>query len=479
MYVYVYRANTVNELIPVTLDMLNIDTKAIAENIKNNDMTYDVTITIDNINNTFNVVFILEDSLEQMAENCTADIMKNNSTEDEFATMVGSDIEGFYIKFTYNGYSYYLPVSQDMMIDAEQNVITSEVKGAYKVVIMGKKFTFVVYDMEDAQLSAYLYDDIKVTTTTTEEEIINQLIGKRISISYRFSYVTEDGPYSYYYRVRVPLTRDMIIKIGDTSQFGMSTITVMYEQSQMDISIEVDPYLGDEEPEIYELIRDGYTQKVKVYKDYCYTYTYYKFELVDAEHNIYKLSRALYSEKYYIVDTDKKLMKEFTASEISDTDPVIYTGVRGGEYYEIRCYDNKFADIYCIREDEDPYLDTTTLVSFIEDGDDRYIVIEDSKYLIGENNVLTIPITGEILYTYEMQEGEESYIKFEFRDDNGQKTGYYYSKQKVDDEYSVEVIFDWTINEEKTLITCTYMGMNVFDFVVENGQIINVISKMG
>ena len=480
IYLYATLANKEEADIQLETSMVSFDSDNIINQIKDGNPTpiCNVRITYQDVDTFANVVFVNEDNLDALLTMCEMEITQKGSYVEVIVVELGEQLKDYDMKFSFDGFSLYMPIHEENILNEDDSQHDISTAGLHTVYVYGQKSPLIVYDKNDADVYGYISgEEIKAYIGSTTQDIIDLFVGRDVAICYTYLYENSDYVKEYYMIVYHKLTAlDINLDGIDLSSCGNKEIVFVYDGHEITLMFNITPNLEGQTKTVYSYDWGYGTNEVDVYEEYMNFFgTWVKYEYVDY---VIGLITAYYYEdiKYMIKDDTKLTLSDFVASQVfGEEDYREFSYSAGGMDMTIRVYRNKYADIYFYGGTE--YM--TSLICKLETvGDKEYFTMNGEKFLVGESNVLTIEPVGEIIYTFHADAGTLPEMPMElfaeFRDDNGTKKMYYYTRNNEDSEYSLLGTLTWTINEERTLIEC-YQGTNkAVSFILVNNEIVGM-----
>ena len=480
LYVRVERANRTSQIVPVTKDMITFNVEYAKDALVNNTrLEISYTVTYQGRTLYGYAVLVNENMVDGMQSMCDISLIYFGGYESKIAVEKGKALEGYYLRYYYQGYSYYLPITAENMLDANSEPQSLAVAGAYTVTVNGSEQLLIVYDFDDADIDGYFYDySVTLVENSTTEDLLDAILGRTVNVYYDFEYPYNSSTQSYSYHESFVLTEDMLGDLSqlDLSNVGYTTIFVNYNGQEVPIGITITPNVDGQTKKTYTLNLYGFNLDADMYDEYIYMSNHwYRYVVVDEDNAIISLGNG-YLSQLYVVNDDSHILENFVAGEFFDKEtPEEYMilNMMQGSMYKLKIYSNMFADMYEYKNSEFVY-EQTMLCEVEVENDITYIIIQGTKYVADENNNLSVYVVGNITYSYEaLVDGEQ--MRAEFREYNGEKIMYYYVLQE--NEYVIAGSFEWEFNQDETMIDC-YMKGNpnpIVSFVFENGQVVGIV----
>ena len=489
LYIRVYRANKTNSVIKVTSDMISFDVEEAKQNAKSDEPfpTISFTLTYEGVNKYGSAVLLTQDGLNQIAEICEdIKITKNgeqisysSSDPEKVAVELGKNIADYYLKYTYQGYSYYLEITDKDVINSQNQIQDISQAGAYEVSVNGHNFVLIVYDIDDADVWAHFSgNSIQLVEGSSVQNLKDSIIGKQVSINFSFKYIAESQiEYSYSFYEYFNLAENDLgdLQSLDMTEVGDLHIPFDYNGKQYTISATIIPNVQGQVEKTYIMNMYGEVE-VKMYDKYIKVYnSWYEYKIIDEENHIFSLKTFMIDELYIIVEAEHKINKFMPSELFVDETAKVFHVLLNEDLTEFRVYQDKYAEIYTYQEKDDGFKHQQTILCQIEVVDGKtYVTCDYGKYISDDDGNLTLAIVGDLVYEYEsVIDGQQ--MRAEFREFNGQKTMYYFKYQE--DEYVPVGSFSWEINQEETLIDCYYGDIKLVSFVVENGKIVDMLQN--
>ena len=479
LFIKVTRANGKQDILPVTAEMFGFDRAQAIASIQND--YYMVSYQFSYLDNTtYGVIDLVNVAdLNDYISDWDLDLVINGEVVEDIRTKVGDKITSLYGCYQQYGSSYYVKLT----LDDVKNEDATEVQdlsdaGVYAVKILGKDFVWCVYDIADADIYASLNDDISVLQNSSVADLIDMLIGKRLDISYSYHYAYEplgENGYSFYeYEKHKLVESDFDNAIIDLSKVGDAYVKILYKGFEIEFRITVYPNVEGQTKTTYALDMGFGVSYVDVYDEYCCVEErWYRYRIADETLHVVAIQYAYGYEMMFVFDNNEMTLTPFMAQSLGG-EPVVYTVSFQGEYTKLSVYGNKFADIYQYDEDGiDLEYKTTITCEFIEEDGVQYIIIMNVKYKIENDNSLTLPVEGEIIYEYSLEE-----YRVEFRDNDGEKRMYIYIVDGNDEILQSYML--WELDMENSVINC-YQGdeiVIIFTIDLQLGEITSMQINM-
>ena len=479
-YIYVERANRTKEYIQITKDMISYDLQSVKNEINSNPDYAATSFTVSYNGRTLNATarLVLESDLNEFINNGYVSVYKNGETlYSDVRINIKDGLDGLEVAYYYNGYYFFKQITAEDVINKATNENQDLTQaGVYDVTICGQDRTIYLYDEKDAEIEIRTNETISIVENSSLEALKNMLVGLEAKVNYEYEYPYHGSKSYYSYSKDFVLTEEnMDFSKVDFATVGRTNVIVNYGGIILELRINVIPNVQGQTKHTYTVVHSYGNSRYDFYDEYYCSYGeyWYKYEIVDNENNIYLLSGEL-----YVLNVENNTLTELKGSMVGG-EPVVYTGEFQGNHMQIKVYGGHYAEIYEYNNETTEFdYDTTIWCEYSSNGDKNYIVLADMKFIIGEENVLTMEITGQMVYSYEIMSNDEVphvQMRAEFMDDNGEKTMYYYGFDDETEQLALQGTLTWEINQEGTLITCYYQGFQAVQFVVENGVIVSMV----
>lgn len=463
LYIKAIKNNNTSEYVKVTWDMISYD-KSVAQAAIANGETFKMLITY---YGKSCYIYVTPNKLEdcKIYSMYVYDKTMLNNSYCYTLFMGDGDLSNYFL-YVYTNKGYYcLPVTKNMfyMNDSLEALDVDNAKSGMEYYVIIKylnsqtnAFYLVKYTEADIEYYFNSYNSLFITVGT-KEEVINQLKGARFILN--MSVCGHSLSLNEFY------FEDLLLAKCDDIDFtapGDIELMASYKGIAGTIRITLIPNVEGVEYSTYKI--SNY-ETLKLYKNgyACINDNWGNYTVIDDPLTLYRVNIFTWSE-YMLFVLNGGLAVQFKAEMLEDNYEAYSMYTMDG-LYTVNVYTrNAFslADIY----NENGNYDTTYIISFSADG--KYVYMNGVEYLIGENNLLTIALKGNIVYRYLEEMEENTYIKGTLNDN-----GLFYISIVNNETVEEYIIAVFTWKENDGVISIYFNGkLNVTGVIVDGYLVI-------
>ena len=487
LYIRAEYANRTKQVIKVTREMISFSEDQARQSIQGGSQYPMINFTISYQDKKLygSAVMLTEDTLNYIATICDDIQMTKEGQQlytyeglDIVPVELGHQIEGYALKYYYQGYNYYLELTENNILNSDNQPQDFSQAGAYEVSVNGYNFALIIYDMADAELDAHFNDSVYLVENSTIQDLLDAILGQKMSVRYEFEYKAASGTeynYSFYEYFNLERAQLGDLSTVDLTKVGTQYVPFTYNGEELTAHITINPDVSGQEPKRYTMNLYGSTE-VDMYDEYIKIYSsYYKYRVIDAENHIIGLTTFVIEELYVVDDTTHTITKFMPSKIYTEETPRTFQVLFGDDETRLVVYQDKYAEIYVYDDNENDFVYESTMMVEIEDVDGViHLSCEYGRFVSDADGNLSMEVYGELAYEYEMaMEGQQMRAELRIHD-NGNKVMYYFVK--VGDEYLPQGTMTWEINEEGTLIDCYLGEFKAISFIVEDGAIVGILN---
>ncbi len=466
LYLAVLRKNDTMSYVQVTENMISYD-EAAATNAYTYGGTFEAKITYYGKTKTITVAprKVADFTVTSLRVLDKTNLSHGNC---QHIFMKDGDLSKYYVELRTAEGVYFAALDKSMFYDRNsQNAFdfaTAKNDKSYDAIVKcdnaERDVYLLVYTESDVQYYISAYDNLNDITVGTREEVLAQLVGKKLSLSMHVCGNSNWVKYFYFEDMIVAPNTDV-----DFSKPGMVELEVSYQGVVSCIMISLIPNVEGVEKATYTL--DG--SDFVMYANGCFSMQYSgwgTYTLVNKELGIYRLVYFDGSRELFVQIKDESAI-EFKAEMLEDNleEYTLYTleGISTAKIYTKNGF--SMADIY----DGEGYYQRTTLAIFSLDG--KSVRLMGIKYDFGENDTLDISVEGNVVYRAHDDQNGNMIMRYTLND-NGK---IYLISVELDEggneiDENVLSVFDWVENDG--VITIYEDGMPVTTGKVVNGYFV-------